>query len=151
MLKDLSQYLTPNLELKVADKTYVVPPPSKDAGLKLAAVNAVGVAAFVSMQDQCPTCGRSGSPEIPESTQAIFDSLSDVDLGELSLGPAYQQMLADDVPGPHIDTLAMYALYYWTLGEETADQIMEAQAPAKGGSAPKARSRSRSKSGRPSA
>ena len=145
-MKDLSAFLTPDLVLKAGDKSYVVPPPSKDVGLKLAAINAVGVSAYLSMADQCPTCGRTGTPELPDDTRRSYEAIGDVDLGELSLGPAYAQMIADGVPGPHIDTYAVYALYYWTLGEETADKIIQARAEAT--NAPKAQPRSRSKSGR---
>ena len=145
-MKDLSAFLTPDLVLKAGDKSYVVPPPSKDVGLKLAAINAAGVAAYMASTHECPTCGRAGVTELPESTQKMLDSIGDMDLGELSLGPAYAAMVADGVPGPHIDTYAVYALYYWTLGEEAADAVIEARAEATNG--PKAQPRSRSKSGR---
>lgn len=145
-MKDLTAFLAPDLVLKVGERTYTVPPPSKAVGLTLAAVNAAGVAAYLSLQDQCPTCGRAGAPEgLPDSTREILEAASDTDLGELSLGPAYQQMIDDGVPGAHIDTLALYAMYYWTVGEETADAILEAQVKAKDapegkGSAPGRRS-----------
>lgn len=138
-MKDLTAFLSPNLDLKIGDRTYSVPPPSKDVGLKLAAINAAGVAAYLSLQDQCPTCGRAGAPDaLPDDTRAIVESLADTDLGELSLGEAYKQMIDDGVPGPHIDQAAVYAMYYWVLGPETADAILSAQAEARHGGAGKA-------------
>ncbi|MEN1976997.1 DUF7426 family protein [Cellulomonas sp. P4] len=127
-LKDLTQYLTPDLQLPYGDRTYTVHPPSKDTGIKLAAINAVGVAAYAAALEECPTCGRKGSPEIPADTLAVIESMKDVDVAALALGSdVHAQMVADGVPGPHIDQFGMYALYYWTLGEETADRIFDAQ------------------------
>lgn len=129
MLKDLSAYLDPGLELPWGDRVFVVPPPSKDVGIKLAAINATGVHVYLETLEQCPTCGQGGARgrELPEDTRAILASIGDTELGTLSLGPAYQEMVDAGVPAPHIDTFALYALYYWTLGEETADAILAAQ------------------------
>lgn len=133
-LKDLTQYLTPALELPVADTVYVVQPPTKSVGLVLAAVNAVGVATYSAALTECPTCGRAGAPEVPAETLKLLESIGDTDVASLSLGQdVYDRMIADGVPGPHIDQLGMYALYYWTLGEDTADKIMSAR---HGGGAP---------------
>lgn len=138
-LKDLSQYLTPNLEFPHGGKTYTVKPPTKDVGLKLAAAAVVGAAAFG---------GPDTLNQIPESQRDIVRSLADTDLGELSLGDAYREMVEDGVPGPHIDTYALYAMYYWTMGEAIADEAIAARG---GVTAPKAEAPSRSKSGRSSA
>lgn len=128
MLKDLTDYFAPSLELTWRERVFVVDPPSKDTGLKLAAINAMGVGAYLASLDKCPTCGRSGAPELPAETIELVESLGNVDIADLSLGEAtHAEMVEAGVPGPHIDTMAMYALYYWTLGEHAADQIMAAQ------------------------
>lgn len=126
--KDLSAYLTPALELTdESGRTWTVQPPSKDAGLKLAAINAVGTQVYALSLEVCPTCGKPGAPQIPADTLAIIDSIGSADVASLSLGrDVYDAMLAADVPGPHIDLFGLYALYYWTLGEQVADQIMSA-------------------------
>ena len=126
-LKDLTAFLAPDLELPWRGQAFTVPPPTKDVGLKLAAINAAGVQAYLSLQDACPTCGRAGAGEgMPDETREMLESIKGVDLGELSLGPvAFQAMLDAGVPAPDLDMFAVYALYYWVLGEETADQIME--------------------------
>jgi hypothetical protein len=144
-LKDLTAYLTPDLVLAHAGTTYTVMPPSKDVGIKLAAINAVGVASYAAVLDQCPTCGRAGSPDVPAETLALVESMGDIDVAALALGQdVYDRMVADGVPGPHIDQMGLYALYYWTLGEETADQIFAAQHGGGGasGGAPSATSTS---------
>lgn len=149
-VKDLTQYLTPGLELKWGERTFTVPPPTKDVGLKLAAINAAGVAAYLAVEDACPTCGRAGAPgDLPEETLELLDAIKGQDLGELSLGPAYRDMIDAGVPGPHIDQFALYALYYWVMGETTADQILEAQHEAqRGGGASGEARRSTPKPGR---
>lgn len=125
-LKDLSAFLVPDLELQWRDRTFVVPPPTKDVGLKLAAVHAAGMAAYLSLADACPSCGRSGAPdELPQATKDLVEAVADKDLGELSLGAAYDEMQEAGVPGPHIDQFALYALYYWVLGEASADELIK--------------------------
>lgn len=129
-LKDLTEFLTPDLQIPYGGKTYTIPPPSKDAGLKLGAINAMGVATYATSLTECPTCGRSGKPELPEETQALIEEMArdNKEVAALSLSQAvYDEMVADGVPGPHIDRFGVYALYYWTMGEATADAIFAAQ------------------------
>ncbi|GMA31604.1 DUF7426 family protein [Litorihabitans aurantiacus] len=134
-LKDLTAHLVPPLHIPYAGTTYEVQPPSKDTGLKLAAINAAGVATYASVIQACPTCGHSGSPELPNSTRELLESMGEAEVAPLALGQdVYDQMLADRVPGPHIDKFGLYALYYWTLGEATADAIFEAQLTGGGAS-----------------
>lgn len=124
-VKDLTAFLVPDLELVWGGRTFRVPPPTKDVGLKLAAANAAGISAYFALLDTCPTCGRAGVPDgLPEETQALLESIKEVDLAELSLGPAYAEMIEAGVPGPHVDQFGVYALYYWVVGEKTADDIM---------------------------
>lgn len=126
--KDLTNYFAPALQLPYGGKTYEVQPPTKDTGLKLAAINAAGVATYAAVLEACPTCGRSGSPAIPDETLTLIESIKDVDLGRLSLGEdVYAEMISDEVPGPHLDQMALYAMYFWVMGEATADAIFEAQ------------------------
>lgn len=125
-LKDLTAYLVPNLDLPYGDKIYSVPPPSQETGLVLTALVTSGANA-------------ADGNEIPAETQALLDSVDpNKDVAELSLGEAvHAQMIADNVPGPHIDQFGMYAMYYWALGEVTADAIFEAQYGASEDEAPK--------------
>lgn len=128
IMKDLTQYLAPDLVLKYHDREFVVPPPTKDDGLKLAAITAYGTAIATGSQDN-----------LPDGQRKLAESLAGVDLGEISLGPAYLEMSEANVPGPHIDQYAMYAMYYWVMGEDVADQIMEARYGSEGSEAPKDR------------
>lgn len=146
--KDLSAHLTPDLELPWKGRTFVVPPPSKEDGLVLTALNAVGIQAFMLTQGACPTCHRSGPMEMDERTMSVVELVRDRDLGEFSLGPAYAEMIEAGVPGPDLEMFELYAMYFWTMGEETADAILQARTKHRGAPAPKARAPR--KNGRPS-
>lgn len=133
MAKDLTAFLTPNLELAWKGRVFVVPPPSKEDGIVLAALNSVGVGGYIASQS------GNGNPEIPEKYQAAIEAASERDLAEISLGTAYQEMLDANVSGPDIDMFALYAHYYWTMGEEVADAILESSIKGGGKAAPKDR------------
>lgn len=126
-VKDLTGFITPNLELKVGDKTYVVTPPSRDAGKIMMAINVVGVATFTEASGACEVCGRSGAPEVDATMQRLVEENAGRDLGELSLGDAYSEMVSDGLDGGTLSTLELYAFYYWTLGEAMADEIIAAR------------------------
>ena len=141
-VKDLADYLAPDLKLAYRGKVYTVAPPSKDDGLRLAAINAFGLN-FSGDQEEARAA-------IGPRLSALWDAMAeeDAELGPISLGAAYDEMVADGMPGPHLDTYAQYALYYWVLGEATADAIMDSWREARDGAGdPKAASRRPSKSG----
>lgn len=142
-MKDLTAFLDPDLELKLGTHTYKVAPPTMAVGLQLTAINVAGVAAYLAIQGHCPSCGRTGDLDVTPETQAVLDAVGNTPVGVLSLGKdVYDQMVADDLPEKHIDQAALYALYYWVLGRDTADKIIEATAEAAhgtgGAQAPKA-------------
>ena len=121
-VKDLTAYLTPDLELRHRGVTYRVSPPTVETGLKLAALMAAGVAAQ-ALQVGATTAEVEAA--LTDEQQALLASIQDMPLGRLTLGPAYQQMIDDGIPGPHIDLYAMYAYHFWVLGEAAADAIVE--------------------------
>ena len=133
-VKDLSGLLTPNLELKVGEKTYVVTPPSKDDGKVLLAINIAGVQTYTASLGVCEVCGRSGDAELDADTKALLEASRGRDLGELSLQGAYEQMVAE-LDGPLLQKLELYGMYYWVLGEAFADEWL---ANVGNGAAPKA-------------
>ncbi len=130
-MKDLTAFLVPDLTIGYHGKEFVVPPPSKDDGLLLTAVSAMGVAAFVGGD------GKDATKALTSTQRKMLEAAKDRDLGEVSLGPAYKEMVEAGIPGPHIDQYALYSMYYWVMGEEVADQIMEARYGQGDGSAPK--------------
>lgn len=144
-VKDLTSFITPNLDLKVGDKTYVVLPPSRDDGKIMTAINVVGVAAYSAVQGACEACGRSGEIETDPTMRALVEQNQGRDLGELSLGAAYDEMIADGIDSGTLETLELYAFYYWTLGERAADEILEVRDRER---SPLPKDRKPSKSGR---
>ena len=106
-----TQYLAPNLTLPLAGHTYHVPPPTKEDGLILTSFVALAVNT------------ANGQQSTPADLERL-NSSAERSLAELSLtSDVYEQMLADKVPGVHIDQAAIYAMYYWTMGEKAADEV----------------------------
>ncbi|WP_435298539.1 DUF7426 family protein [Timonella sp. A28] len=156
MLKDLSAFLTPNLELTWRDRTFIVPPPSREDGLTMTAINTAGALAYAVAQGACPTCHRSDHIELDDRQKELVALAKNRVLAELSLGGAYTEMLEAGVPGPDIELFELYAFYYWVLGESAADEWIAAVHQGKAGvTAPKVRPRPKNGrstgSGRPSA
>lgn len=119
-MKDLTSFLVPNLVIGHHGTEFVVSPPSKDDGLLLTAIHAAGIAAFSA-------AGGDVADSLTDTQRKLLDAAKDRDLGEVSLGDAYAEMVAAGIPGPHIDQYALYAMYYWVLGEDVADQIIAAR------------------------
>ena len=116
---------TPNLKVNVAGKEYSIPPPTKEVGLALQALVAVGGVLGTHIEGACPACGRSDKVEIDPKFQELLDKYKDRDLGELSLGRrVYSRMNKDGVDGKNLDRVALYALYHWTLGERAAEMAV---------------------------
>lgn len=129
-MKDLTNFLDPDLVFSHHGKTYTVPPPSKDDGLLLAALSIAGA----SVLDEAMGRGDGQDPtdNLTPKQKKLVNAAKDRDLGEISLGPAYKQMVKDKLPGRHIDQYAVYAMYYWVLGEQVADALMDARGEAAG-------------------
>lgn len=122
----LPSWLAKPLPLPYGETTYLVPPPTKEAGAKLAALNALGAQAHSAAVGTCATCGRSGEVELPEETRDLLAAIKDEALGDIALTPdVHARMLADGVPEVDIDRMALYSMYFWTLGEAAADRILE--------------------------
>jgi hypothetical protein len=124
----LDQYLLPDLVFQHGDREYRVPPPSREDGLKMSAVVAMGSATYTAASKACPVCGRAGDVEFDPSIKPLLEDIKDQPLGVLTLGPkVYAQMNEDGMPEAHQDQYALYALYYWTMGKEAADANFEAR------------------------
>lgn len=137
--KNLSAFITKDLILNLGEHTYRVKPPSRDTGKLLTAINVVGVTTMqTALAGTCPTCGRSGDPQIDPEIQELADSVQNKELGELSLGQdVFDQMIEDGLDATTIDTMSLYAMYFWLMGEAVADQILEQKAEGADGNGPK--------------
>lgn len=117
-------WLPKPLVLHYGDTTYTVPAPTKDVGIMLAAIVAVG---FGPIADALAGRGLDAENSGVSSEQRdLVQQLTrdGVEIASLSLGSVYTDMLAARVPGPDIDRMALYAMYYWVMGEQAADTLM---------------------------
>lgn len=137
--KKLAAFITKDLILDLGEHTYRVKPPSRDTGKLLTAINVVGVSTMqAALGGTCPTCGRPSEAEIDPEIQALADTAENKELGELSLGKdVLDQMIADGLDGATIDTMSLYAMYFWLMGEAVADAILEQKAEGADGEGPK--------------
>lgn len=136
--KDLTSFLAPNLELPWREHVFVVPPPSRETGLVLAALSTQAITANIAAVEACPTCHRSGEIEVDDRQKSLLESAREKDLGELSLGSAYQEMVDAGIPAPDLELFELYAFYYWVYGESAADSwLSDHQSKKFGGPVPK--------------
>lgn len=121
--------MTSTLVLHAAGKDYTIPSPPARVGLALQASYAI---------TQARRAGQEPPPYAVERAK-LYDNLA-TGMDQDSLGPAWEQMIADDVP---LDELrkAAAAAYTWivTGSESAAHIVMGMKAPGQeGGSGPKA-------------
>lgn len=133
-MKDLSAYAAPTLDINLGRGRKVsITPPSAEDGAKLGALVTLGAA--VATNDI-----NDAVKGMAKSLLEDYDDPSD--LARLALGDAYDYMIEQGWPGKDIETVQTYATYYWTFGEETADQILDSK-----GKAPSGKDRRRGRNG----
>lgn len=124
-LRDLSSFLDDDaLDIPVDGVTYHIPSPDAETGLWLQGlVNAgVSVANGVKLTDAA-------------AARLHFDDAEERDLVDILLGPALEEMRAHGVSWVKIQRISQYALLYFTLGPDAADQaaqngLLTGEAPA---------------------
>ena len=123
-MKDLSAYAADALELNMGrGRKVTVEPPSAEDGAKLGVLVTLGAA--VATNDVNDT--------VKAMAKNLLEDYEDpADLARLALGAAYDYMVEQKWPSKDIETVRTYATYFWTFGEETADQILESK--GRGGS-----------------
>lgn len=109
---DFEEWVTPNLELTLRGRTYVVRPPSVEAGKKIAAAAVRGEIKLGLIE---------GVTEVPDEIQRVLDT---IEQGEHpALGDAYGAMQLNGLDSVTIDRAAYYAVFYWARGKEYADRL----------------------------
>lgn len=93
--KDITQIITP-LQLPIAGKTYTVPPVGYADGLRMQAAL------------------------LPDAE----DTISDEEFLQIFLGPALEQLRADDVPPQYVTRAAMAAHTEWATGSRSTAEVM---------------------------
>lgn len=117
-MKDLSAFAADTLDINLGRGRKVsIDPPSAADGAKLAALVTLGAAVATN--------------DVNDGVNAIAQNLlKDLDtegLHRLAVGDAYDTMLEQGWPGKDVETVCTYATYYWTFGEDPADQILESR------------------------
>jgi hypothetical protein len=99
------------LELPVGGKTYRVPSPSAEDGLRVQTITTLAARLL------------SGGEAI--DTEALDDD-EERDLFQLSLGPVYDELLADGVSWSALRHVGLTAMFWITNGVETAQTYWKA-------------------------
>lgn len=107
--EDLAAYISGGFELPVAGRTYTIPAPVARDGLWLQAL-LDGLESVVLTR------------AIGAANKAVLEDEQERGAYQMALGPAYDEMLANDVPWPALKHAGMTAWLYWTRGEEAAER-----------------------------
>ncbi|MEV6033565.1 hypothetical protein AB0L65_20590 [Nonomuraea sp. NPDC052116] len=127
--KDLDSFFDPTLKLPVGGKTYVIPPPSAEVGLLCQRLMHASMAVQAG-QD----VDEDGLNQLAET---VLDDDQEKDLYQRILGPAWDELLADQVVWPKIQHIGQTALIWVAAGLEAAGKHWEsgptgeAEAPAR--------------------
>lgn len=140
MVKDLSAFAAPALDIALRPgREVTIYPPSVKDGAALASIVTLGAA-----------IGQGGvSDETVQMFQSTTKDMSEEDVKRLAVGDRYDWMVEQGWPWSDIETVCMYATYYWVFGERVADQIMAADKDQRQGKqAGPGKRRGRGKNGR---
>lgn len=110
-MKDLADVFDPDLRLPIRGKTYTVPAPTAEVGLRLAALSAIADA----------TAATDGDTLAAAAEALQLDDGDELDFHKDCLGTAYQQMLDDKLPYAYIEHAAATAFLYWTKGADAGE------------------------------
>lgn len=125
-LKDFTEFTT-SLALPIQGKTYEIPPVSADLGAKLTLVAERAATIFqVAQRNQdaakkAEEAGEEPSEPEPLPEFELEDDDAEADLQQKMLGPAYDQMVADNVPFMAIKIAGLTAYHDFLYGREAAE------------------------------
>lgn len=141
---DFTEWAEPNLDLTLGGKHYLVPPPSVDQAKQI-------LACAVAFE----TATGLSKAALPDDVRATVARLADTPIADLTLGAGVTaQLAADGASQLTINRMGYYGMFFWARGKARADAIaleLWTEREEVEDSAPKARRRSRSTSGRSTA
>ena len=106
-------------------------PPNKQRGMSQAVLYA-GIQNANRQGGPCKACGQVKSDGLEPKTARAWEALQERELEEVVLGKKlYDEMIEADVAASDMHWMAMYAMWYWVLGEETADLLADTYAQSK--------------------
>lgn len=107
--EDLAAFLAPGFDLPVGGKRYrISAPPARD-GLWLQGV-----------MDAAEQQLFAGS--VSASTKTVLADDQERTAFQMALGPAFDEMLADEIPWPVLKHAAVTAILYWTRDKAAAER-----------------------------
>ncbi len=101
MLKDFEEFLEEPLILPIGGKKYTVPPVDAVSGVRLSET------LFAAQTD-------TSNPDVEDDTE--------LDIYKQTLGAAYDEMIADNVPFPALMRAGKTAMYDFIAGREVAER-----------------------------
>ncbi|MEU3710486.1 DUF7426 family protein [Streptomyces catenulae] len=108
--KEIGQLLNDGLHLPIGERTYTVPAPSAETGLRVQAIiNAAAVAA-----------------DGGEADEQVLADAAERDLYRDALGAAYDEMIADGVTWPELKHCAITAMVWIAQDTEAAERYWDA-------------------------
>lgn len=126
--RDLDEFFDSSLRLPVRGKTYVIESPDARTGLWCQRIVALSAKA------------KAGSLDDDDAAALQLDDDEERDLFERLLGPAFEEMVADNLPWEHVKHCGLTALIWAAGNVEAAEEFW-----ASGGD-PKAQPQDRKKS-----
>jgi hypothetical protein len=118
---DLAAHIRGGFDLPYAGRVFFVPHPNARDGVWLQAL--MDGAAEAALTHAIGSANRKILVEDEQERTAY----------QLALGPAYEEMVAANVPYPVLRHAGMTAWLYWTRGEEAAERYWERLADPKAG------------------
>ncbi len=119
--RDLEEFLDPQLRLPWRGKTYTIPPPDYQLGLRMQRLILAGLAAL-----------RAAPADVEDDAEPDVELLGDDDERELYprlLGPVLEQLVADGASWPVIARFGLTAFVHYTAGEEAGQAAWEGKEP----------------------
>jgi len=114
-------------------REWVMRPPHKLRGMEQAVVYA-GLSHAQQKGGKCKACGNLDTSTMEPKTAAAWDALQDRELEEVILGrKMYDAMLEAEVAASEMHWMALYTMWYWVLGEATADLLIDTYAQSQSG------------------
>ena len=127
--KNLSALFDPALPMITPwGETVLIPPPSKEDGLIMSAFYAAMYQHSLE-PNRCPMCGSRDLDTGNENMNAILDAAKDRPVEEVALSrKVYDYLISNGISDGDLTKMGFYALTYWIIGEEAADEWVASSA-----------------------
>lgn len=132
--EDLDEFFDPTLPLPIGGKTYTIPSPSADVGIRCQRM-------FSLMR----RAAQGHTLTADEAASLRFDDEDERTWHRTLLGPIYDELVADDVPWAKIQRVSSTAFTWITQGKSAAEAVWTANRPEAPAPAPAKQPKDRQK------